>query len=184
MARAGALPTAGAKLIERMASRTPTPAGAARATKPPTVASAYRPDVDSAIPGEAPNARLSKNPCTAQLAQYRTWASSNENGTSGPAPSTLRTRTTNAGRRARSMHESTTTIAVNPMTIGIAQAPRRAMSPLLGGNHSKDAKPTPPPTAVHDSISRPTEDPTDTADTPSRAAPAMRTKGKPTIPGV
>src|SRR6185369_1399148 len=184
IASAGALPTAGAKLIDRIASRTPTPAGAASATKPPTVASAYRPDVESARPGAAPNARDNKKPCTAQLAQYKTCANSSANGTSGPAPSTLSTRTTNPGSRARSMHESTITMAVNPSTIGIAHAPRMAMSPLLGGDHHSDAKPTPPPTAVHESISRPTDDPTETADTPNRPAPAMRTKGKPTMPGV
>ncbi len=184
MASAGALPTAGAKLIDRMASRTPTPAGAARATKPPTVASAYSPEVDSAMPGAAPNAHVSRKPCAAQLAQYKTWAKSSENGTSGPLPSTLSTRTTNAGSRLRSRHESAITIAANPSTIGIAQPPSSAVRPLLAGSHDSDAKPTAPPTAVHDSISRPTEDPTETADTPSRAAPAMRTNGKPTMPGV
>src|SRR6478736_2143120 len=69
IASAGALPTAGAKLIERIASRTPTPAGAASATKPPTVASAYNPDVESESPGAAPNACDNKKPCAAQLAQ-------------------------------------------------------------------------------------------------------------------
>ena len=184
MPSAGALPSAGAKLTDKIASRTPTPAGAANATKPPTVASAYKPEVDSATLALAPNARESKKPCAAQVPQYKACAKSSANGTKGPVPATFSARTTKLGKHARSTHVSTMTVTLKPSTVGIAHAPSSAVSPLYSGKKNKDANPTPPPTAVQDSISSPTEEPTASAETPRRAAPAMRTKGKPTMPGV
>src|SRR5258708_7438671 len=113
-ASAGALPRAGAKLTERIASRTPTPAGAASATKPPTVANAYSPEVESARPGAAPKARLKRKPCAAQVAQYKRCATGNETGTSGPAPDTRKARTTKPGKRARSTNDDTSTRLAKP----------------------------------------------------------------------